>query len=87
MAGPGLSCGIFLAVCKLLVVACIWDLVPRPGIEPGPPALGAQNLTHWATREVLVANILDYFTLTDSYYCSKKTKTKTLTTLIFNTEA
>ena len=28
------------------------DLVPRPGIEPGPPALGAQSLTHWTTREV-----------------------------------
>ena len=25
---PGLSCG-------------MWDLVPRPGIKPGPPALGA----------------------------------------------
>ena len=29
------------------------DLVPRPGIEPGPPALGAQSLSHWTTREVL----------------------------------
>ena len=35
-----------------LVVACMWDLVPRPGIEPGPPALGAWSLTHWTTREV-----------------------------------
>ena len=23
----------------------MWDLVPWPGIEPGPPALGAQVLT------------------------------------------
>ena len=23
-----------------LVVACMWDLVPWPGIEPGPPAWG-----------------------------------------------
>ena len=29
-----------------------WDLVPWPGIEPGPPALGAQSLSHWTTREV-----------------------------------
>ena len=28
------------------------DLVPRPGIEPGPPALGTQSLSHWTTREV-----------------------------------
>ena len=35
-----------------LVAACMWDLVPRPGIEPRPPALGAQSLTHWITREV-----------------------------------
>ena len=30
----------------------MWDLVPSPGIEPWPPALGAQNLSHWTTREV-----------------------------------
>ena len=27
-------------------------LVPRPGIEPTPPAVEAQNLHHWTTREV-----------------------------------
>ena len=27
-------------------------LVPGPGIEPSPPALEAQNLNHWSTREV-----------------------------------
>ena len=27
-------------------------LVPRPGIKPMPPALGAQSLNHWAAREV-----------------------------------
>ena len=31
-----------------------WDLVPWPGIEPGPPALGVQHLSHWTTREVLL---------------------------------
>ena len=28
------------------------DLVPWPGIEPGPGALGAWSLSHWTTREV-----------------------------------
>ena len=28
------------------------DLVPQPGIEPWPPALGVQSLTHWTTKEV-----------------------------------
>ena len=33
---------IYLAVSGL---SCsMWDLVPWPGIEPGPPALGAQSL-------------------------------------------
>ena len=27
-------------------------LVPGPGIEPMPPALGAEGLKHWTTREV-----------------------------------
>ena len=42
----------------LLVEACrifscgMWDLLPWPGIEPGPPALGARSLSHWTTREV-----------------------------------
>ena len=28
------------------------DLVPWPGIEPGPPALGEQSLSYWITKEV-----------------------------------
>ena len=28
----------------------VWDLVPWPEIEPGPPALGPQSLSHWTTR-------------------------------------
>ena len=39
LAGPGLSCG-------------TWDLLPWPGMEPRPPALGAQSLIHWTSREV-----------------------------------
>ena len=29
-------------------------LVPQPGIKPMPPALEAQSLNHWTTREVLL---------------------------------
>ena len=29
-----------------------WDLVSRPGMEPGPPPLGARSLNHRITREV-----------------------------------
>ena len=29
-------------------------VVPRPGIKPGPPALGAWSLSHWTTGEVPV---------------------------------
>ena len=32
----------------------MWNLVPWPGIEPGPPALGVRSLSHW-TREVLTS--------------------------------
>ena len=28
------------------------DLGPWPGIEPGPPALGAHSPSHWNTREI-----------------------------------
>ena len=40
VAVPCLSCG-------------MWDLVPWPGNEPGPPASGVQSLSHWTTMEVL----------------------------------
>lgn len=55
LAGPGLSC-------------CRWDLVPRPGIEPRPPALGAWRLSHWPTREVpsVVAFFLPQLSLLSS---------------------
>ena len=57
--------GIFVAACEILTAACgifswgmqalccgLQDLVPWPGIKPGPPALGAWSLNHWPTREV-----------------------------------
>ena len=47
LASPGLSS------CPVWDLRCgMWDLVPRPGIEPGPPALGAWSLNHWTTRDV-----------------------------------
>ena len=30
-------------------------LVPRPGIKPVPPALGARSVNHWAAREVPIS--------------------------------
>ena len=36
----------------------MWDLIPRPGIEPRPPALGARSLTYWTTREVAIRVLL-----------------------------
>ena len=54
---------VFTAACGILVVACelsfsMWDLVPWPGVEPRVPALGAQSLSHWTSREVLSAFII-----------------------------
>ena len=35
-----------------LQVACgMWDLSSPPGIKPVPPAVKAQSLNHWTTRE------------------------------------
>ena len=42
------SWGIWTLSCNL------WDLVPWPGMEPGPPALGVWSPSHWTTREVPV---------------------------------
>ena len=58
MALPGFSCGtqdLQFLLQHTGVVACrifscdTWDLVPRPRVKPGPPALGAQSLSHWTT--------------------------------------
>ena len=43
---PGLSCG-----CGIFS-SNTWDLVPWPEIEPGPLALGGQNLSRRSTRGV-----------------------------------
>ena len=47
LAAPGLSCSMQTLSWGM------WDLIPRPGMEPGPPVLGAWSLSHWTTREVL----------------------------------
>ena len=47
----------FIGLRQLLVVAC-GILVPRPGIEPGPPALGVQSVSRWTAREVPSADTL-----------------------------
>ena len=31
-------------------------MIPRPGIEPEPPAVESQGLHHWITREVPQTN-------------------------------
>ena len=49
--------GSLVAACGLLCCGMrtlswgMWDLVPWPGVEPRPPALGVWSLTHCATRE------------------------------------
>ena len=30
----------------------MWDLVPWPGIEPRPSALGVQSFSHWTARKI-----------------------------------
>ena len=46
------ACRIFNLRCGMQILSCgVWDLVPWPGIKPGPPALGAQSLSHWTTGE------------------------------------
>ena len=40
MVAPGLSCSMGTLSFGLQILSWgMWDLVPRPGIKPGPPAL------------------------------------------------
>ena len=55
----GFSTGVANSVLVFLFVLFwshrgMWDLSPRPGIEPTSPALEVQSLNHWTTREVPV---------------------------------
>ena len=49
---------LFIYLSALGLSCSMWDLAPRPGIEPGPPALGAQGPSHWTTRELPSLSIL-----------------------------
>ena len=54
LASPGLSCGThklcgFLVACGIFSCS-MWDLVPWPGIKPGPSVLGAWSPSHWTTE-------------------------------------
>ena len=45
------ACEVFS--CDMQILSCgMWDLVPWPGIKPRTPAMGAESLSHWTTREV-----------------------------------
>ena len=37
----------------------LWDLVPWPGIEPWPPALGAWSLRLWTIRKIPPVHLLE----------------------------
>ena len=39
----------------------MWALVPWPEIEPGTPALGAWNLSHWNTTGLILAGLSRVF--------------------------
>ena len=56
----------FFVLVFLVTPSDIGILVPQPGIKPVPPALEAQGLNHWPTREV-PANVFFVFSSVASY--------------------
>ena len=45
---------------RIFALSCgMWDPVPQPGMEPGPPARGMLSLSHWTTRGVSAQLIQD----------------------------
>ena len=54
LAVLGLSCGTRNLYCSTqdLFSCGVCDIVPWPGVIPGPPALGLWSLSHWTTGEV-----------------------------------
>ena len=71
LAAPGPSCGTWtfqLQHAGFLASARMWVLALRPGIEPGPPALGAWSLTH--CHQGSPAAILLTVLLNPSLHCS-----------------
>ena len=59
---------LFIWLCQVLVAAygifscSMWNLVPRPGVKPRPPAMGTWNLSYWITRDPQVIFFF-FFTL------------------------
>ena len=51
LVGQHVGSSVFVATCRNFSCGK-QDLVPWLWMEPGPPALGAQSLSHWITREV-----------------------------------
>ena len=64
LAALGLSHGMGTPSCGM------WDLVPKPGIEHGPPVLGVQSLSHWTAREAPKAYFNRDVTIHCVYYCT-----------------
>ena len=45
--------GVFHLCSGMQTLSCgMWNLVPWPGMEPGPPTLRTWRLSHWTTRGV-----------------------------------
>lgn len=67
---PGLNVAskifIFIAACKLLSCS-MYNLVPWPRFEPSFPALGAQSLSHWITRDIPA---FDFYSLSSTLQLS-----------------
>ena len=67
MAAPGLKPSIFVMECRIFscsiwTLSCSrWDLVPWPGINLGPPALGMWSFSLRTTREVPLSPFLPVF--------------------------
>ena len=67
MAEPRLyySFNSFLISFKIFFLHCtVWVILgPQAGIEPVPPAVDAQNLNQWTTREVCCFSIFKKLTI------------------------
>ena len=61
-------CWVFIVACRIFSSG-LWDLVPSPGIEPRPPALGAQSPSHQTTREVPIYSFIERRTSRASFMC------------------
>ena len=83
---PGLSYGMWDLQSLLqhtgFFSCSMWNLVPWPGIEPWPPALGVQRLSHWTTMEVLRQCFKEIVSLVMMRYITGKGKSKCLVTII-----